>query len=173
MSASRKSVFGIEPDSDLEPAVRAFRVLLLAGHRLHNLMDDRLRGDGLTTRQAALLTVVSALGSPSLGEAADAMRTTHQNAAQLVNALTRKGFLRTEPDPADLRRRRLTITDASDRYWRDRDSSDHAAVADWFSSLTAEDIRTLTGLCERLLANLPESTSTGDAASREARPTPK
>src|SRR3954462_7213099 len=121
MDVPGKSVFDIGPDSDLEPAVRAFRVLLLVGQRLHRLMDQRLRADGLTTQQAALLTVVTALGRPSLGEAADAMGTTHQNAAQLVAALTRKEFLRVEPDPAD-RRRRLIATETNDQYWRGRDA---------------------------------------------------
>ncbi len=150
-------MFDIGPGSDLEPAVRAFRVLLLVGQRLHRLMDQRLRADGLTTQQAALLTVVTALGRPSLGEAAEAMGTTHQNAAQLVAALTRKDFLRAEPDPADRRRRRLIATETNDRYWRGRDAADHDAVADWFSTLTDGELQTLTALAERLLKGLSES----------------
>jgi DNA-binding MarR family transcriptional regulator len=119
-------------------------------------MDQRLRADGLTTQQAALLTVVTALGRPSLGEAADAMGTTHQNAAQLVAALTRKEFLRVEPDPAD-RRRRLIATETNDQYWRGRDAADHNAVADWFSTLTDSELQTLTTLAERLHKGLSES----------------
>ncbi|TMQ93663.1 winged helix DNA-binding protein [Actinomadura soli] len=157
MDVPGKSVFDIGPDSDLEPAVRAFRVLLLVGQRLHRLMDQRLRADGLTTQQAALLTVVTALGRPSLGEAADAMGTTHQNAAQLVAALTRKEFLRVEPDPADRRRRRLIATETNDQYWRVRDAADHNAVADWFSTLTDSELQTLTTLSERLLKALSET----------------
>jgi len=157
MTTPGKSVFDIGPDSNLEPAVRAFRVLLLLGQRLHNLMDDRLRADGLTTQQAALLTVVTALGRPSLGEAADAMGTTHQNAAQLVAALTRKEFLCVEPDPTDRRRRRLIATETNDQYWRGRDAADHNAVADWFSTLTDSEIQTLTTLAERLFKGLAET----------------
>src|SRR3954462_2021238 len=157
MDVPGKSVFDIGPDSDLEPAVRAFRVLLLVGQRLHRLMDQRLRADGLTTQQAALLTVVTALGRPSLGEAADAMGTTHQNAAQLAAALTRKEFLRVEPDPADRRRRRLIATETNDQYWRGRDAADHNAVADWFSTLPDSELQTLTPLAERLHKGLSES----------------
>lgn len=157
MSGDGKSVFDIGPGSDLEPAVRAFRVLLLVGQRLHRLMDDRLRADGLTTQQAALLTVVAALGAPSLTEAAEAMGTTHQNAAQLVAALSRKEFLRVEPDPVDRRRRRLVTTRASTAYWRDRDADDHEAVADWFAALAEDEVQTLTTLAERLLVGLSDS----------------
>ena len=99
MDVPGKSVFDIGPDSGLEPGVRAFRVLLLVGQRLHRLMDQRLRADGLTTQQAALLTVVTALGRPSLGEAADAMGTTHQNAAQLVAARPAKSSCASNPTP--------------------------------------------------------------------------
>src|SRR6266508_3990415 len=53
--------------SSAPPPVRAFRTVLLLAQTLRYLMDDRLRADGLTTQQAALLTVVAGLGRPSLG----------------------------------------------------------------------------------------------------------
>jgi len=62
-------------------------------------MDQLLRADGLTTQQAAIITVVDLLGTPSLSQAATALGTTHQNARQLADALERKGFLRISTDP--------------------------------------------------------------------------
>jgi DNA-binding MarR family transcriptional regulator len=115
-------------------------------------MDERLRADGLTTQQAALLTVVIALGRPSLTEAAAALGTTHQNVAQVVSALQRKDFLRVEPDPVDRRRRLLVTTEANDLYWRSRDESDLDAVGEWFSTLSTAEIATLCELADRLLA---------------------
>jgi DNA-binding MarR family transcriptional regulator len=161
MDASRKGLPGLGPD--LDPSVRAFRVLLSTGQRLHYLMDERLRPDGLTTQQAALLTVVKALDGPSVTEAARALGTTHQNAAQLVTALIRKDFLRTEPDPADRRRNRLIATETSEAYWRQRDASDHTAMADWFSALTPDELQTLTSLAERLLGALSRNRDRGPA----------
>ncbi|MEO5877958.1 MAG: MarR family transcriptional regulator [Streptosporangiaceae bacterium] len=151
MDPSRKAAFG------LDPAVRAFRVLLMTGQRLQTLMDERLRPDGLTTQQAALLTVVGALDRPSVTEAARALGTTHQNAAQLVTALTRKDFLRTEPDPTDRRRTRLIATETSEAYWHERDPADFTALAGWFSPLTPAELQTLTTLAERLLHTLSET----------------
>ena len=136
-------VYGLGPGSPITPAVRAFRAVLLLAQRLRYLMDDRLRADGLTTQQAALLTVVIALDSPPLGAAAAALGTTHQNAAQLVAALERKGLLTIEPDPADRRRKRLVATAANARYWRGRDADDEAAVASWFDALSAAALETL------------------------------
>jgi DNA-binding MarR family transcriptional regulator len=154
MGAEGKSVFDIGPHSELEPAVRAFRVLLLLGQRLRYLMDDRLRADGLTTQQAALLTAVAALGTPSLKQAADVIGTTHQNAAQLVAALERKGFLRVEQDPDDRRRRRLVLTETNARYWQGRDTGDFAAVGEWFAGLEPAELSTLVALAERVLGAL-------------------
>jgi DNA-binding MarR family transcriptional regulator len=146
-------LFDLDPQSaqPLEPAVRAFRLALLLGQRLRHLMDERLRVDGLTTQQAALITAVTTLGDPSLTKAASCLGTTHQNAAQLVSALERKGFLRVEPDPADRRRKRLIATETNDEYWRGRDPGDHAAVAKWFSALDPDELDTFVRLTVRVL----------------------
>ncbi len=140
--------------SSAPPPVRAFRTVLLLAQTLRYLMDDRLRADGLTTQQAALLTVVAGLGRPSLGEAAAALGTTHQNAAQLVAALQRKGLLRAEPDPADKRRLRLITTAANEDYWRQRDEADFEAVAGWFAVLSHDEVESLCTLASRVLDGL-------------------
>jgi hypothetical protein len=46
--------------------IRTFRLIVLLAQELRTLMDQLLRDDGLTTQQAALITVVEALGAPSL-----------------------------------------------------------------------------------------------------------
>lgn len=154
MPDQEQTLFDLGTDSRLAPPVRAFRATLVLAQRLRYLMDDRLRADGLTTQQAALLTVVRALNRPALSEAAAALGTTHQNAAQLVTALERKGMLRTEPDPADRRRRRLVATAEGARYWNGRDTGDEEAVADWFASLTPAELATFSALTEKVLAGL-------------------
>ncbi|MFC4534265.1 MarR family winged helix-turn-helix transcriptional regulator [Sphaerisporangium dianthi] len=138
----------------LTPPVQAFRATLYLAQRLRYLMDERLRADGLTTQQAALLTVVSALGTPSLKQAAAALGTTHQNIAQLVQALRRKGMLDVHDDPADGRRRLLSVTDASRAYWAGRDDGDHAAVAGWFAALSDDELATFVALTDRLVSAL-------------------
>ena len=155
MQPDGKSVFDPAAHSRLAPAVRAFRLSLLLAQRLRSLMDERLRADGLTTQQAALLTAVTALDGPSLSQAAAALGTTHQNAAQLVASLERKGFLRVERDPGDARRKRLVSTEANSRYWRERDAGDHAAVMQWFDALEPGELGEFVRLAEKLLGTLP------------------
>ncbi|HEU0212638.1 MAG TPA: MarR family transcriptional regulator [Jiangellaceae bacterium] len=154
MSSVKSSPFGIGTGSELALPVRAFRTVLVLAQRLRNRMDERMRADGLTTQQAALLTAVIALGRPSVSEAAAALGTTHQNVAQLVTALQRKDFLRVEPDPGDRRRRLLVATEANDSYWRARDESDLDALHAWFSALSTAEIAALCEMADRLLAHL-------------------
>jgi DNA-binding MarR family transcriptional regulator len=149
-----RPLFSIGPDSDLEVPVRAFRTILVLAQQLHYLMDDRLRADGLTTRQAALLTAVTELDRPSVGQVARALGTTRQNVAQLVTALVQKGFLRVVTDPADKRRRCLATTRANERYWTDRDPTDQRVVAEWFSALSSDEIEQLCDLADKVITGL-------------------
>jgi DNA-binding MarR family transcriptional regulator len=113
-------------------------------------MDQRLRPDDLTTQQAALITIVDALGTPSLSQAASTLGTTHQNVKQIALALTRKGFLEIVPDEADGRVRRLVTTTRSRDYWRRRSPSDHESVLQWFAGLSPADATALLQLLLRL-----------------------
>jgi DNA-binding MarR family transcriptional regulator len=149
-------LLGIGPDSALEPSIRAFRTTLTLAQKLRYAMDERLREDGLTTQQAALITVVVAAGKPSLAEAAAALGSTHQNVAQIVAALVRKDLLQVEADPADKRRKLLSATNHSTAYWKQRDQGDFAAVADWFGDLTPAELRTFCELSDRVLGRLTD-----------------
>lgn len=149
-----EKLFGIGTDSELTPSVRAFRTTLMLAQKLRNEMDQRLRGDGLTTQQAALITAVKAMGTPSLAQAAAALGSTHQNVAQIVAALQRKGLLEVEPDPADRRRKLLSATERSAAYWRARDAGDIAAVSGWFADLSPAELETFCELADRVITRL-------------------
>ncbi|TWD79886.1 DNA-binding MarR family transcriptional regulator [Kribbella amoyensis] len=152
-----QDLLGLGPDSGLPSSVRAFRTVLTLAQRLRSAMDNRLREDGLTTQQAALITVVEALGNPSVMEAAAALGSTHQNVAQIVAALVRKDLLRVEPDPADRRRKLLSTTKTNAAYWRRRDEGDFAAVDDWFAELTEDELKTFCTLADRVLKRLDDA----------------
>lgn len=113
-------------------------------------MDQHLAADGLTTQQATLITIVDALGMPSLSQVAAAMGTTHQNARQIAAALQRKDFLVVEPDAADRRALRLRTTDRSARFWAGRSADDHEYVRAWFAGLSEEEAAALLDLLVRV-----------------------
>jgi DNA-binding MarR family transcriptional regulator len=130
--------------------VRTFRLIVVVAQELRTLMDQRLRADGLTTQQAAMITVVDLLGTPSLSQAAAALGTTHQNARQLADALERKGFVQISADEADARVRRLSTTAKSHSYWRDRSAADQQQVLEWFDELTPAEAQTLFDLLAKV-----------------------
>ena len=149
-----RKLFGIGAGSELAPSVRAFRTALMLAQKLRYEMDERLRADGLTTQQAALITAVKAMGKPSLAEAAAALGSTHQNVAQIVAALQRKDLLQVEPDPGDRRRKLLSATNNSAAYWRQRDAGDIAAIDDWFADLSPAELETFCDLADRVIARV-------------------
>ena len=134
--------------------IRTFRLIVLLAQELRTLMDQQLRPDGLTTQQAALISVVDAIGRPSLSEAAAALATTHQNVKQIADALARKGFLEIARDQHDARVRRLVTTQKSHATWRRRSAADQELVCDWFSTLSRGEAQSLFTLLLRLESGL-------------------
>lgn len=137
-------------------AVACFRLMSFASQRLRQLMDQRLKEDGLTSQQGFLQTIVRTLGRPTLGQVAAAMSTTHQNAKQVALVLERKGMLRIVADNQDARVKRLEATEAGAAGWSDRDAGDYAAIAGWFAALSGDEQRLLAQLLSRLAVSLPK-----------------
>src|SRR4249920_1759851 len=118
--------------------VRTFRLILVVAQTVRTMMDELLRTDGLTTQQAALISVAEALSGPSLSQAAAALGTTRQNVKQVARALER----------------RLIVTEKSRAYWRVRSADDQRTVVEWFSALSDDEARTLFDLLSKLEAGL-------------------
>ncbi len=155
MKAARNPPYALSPAETRSAgpsadAVRIFRMLVYCGLRLRHRFDQRLRADGLTSQQGILLTVVRARGRPMLGEAAEAMATSHQNAKQIAAALERKGMLRIVKDANDARARRLEVTDLGIKAWKTRDAGDFKALGGWLSEFPKAEQRALRILLKRL-----------------------
>jgi DNA-binding MarR family transcriptional regulator len=155
---------------DAATRVRIFRLIIVLAQELRTRMDQRLKPDGLTTQQAALITAVDAMGAPSLSQAAAALGTSHQNARQIADALERKGMLRISPDARDTRVRRLQTTDQSREYWRQRSRSDQLMVLEWFQCLTEEEAGTLFRLMLRVEGHLRTGSITGQSGEESPEP---
>lgn len=147
--------------------VCSYRLILMIAQQLRYLTDQLYRVDGLTTRQAAVLTIVSAQGCPTHSDVAHAMLSTHQNVKQLVTVLIRKGFLRVISDQKDARVRRLVTTAKNERYWAKRNPEDFDRVDEWFGGLSREETRQLCVLLTRLQIGLKNH-----VASRSTRRIP-
>jgi len=141
------------PGERLPEAVQAFRLVLALGQELRTLMDQRLAPSGLTTQQAALLTVIEILGRPSMTEAARALATTHQNVKQLATALERKGFLTMVQDDRDARSKRMLTTERHKAFWTQRNPQDHTCVAQWLSHLDEDETASLVRLLAKAMSS--------------------
>ena len=135
-------------------AVRCFRLMSLASQRLRYLLDRRLRDEGLTVRQAISLSSVRPTANPPLGEAAQSLATSPQNAKQTALAVARRGLTRTGDDKADRRARRLIAPRAGQRGWHRRNAEDFAAIGQWFSGLSRSEQKELAAMLVKLIRGL-------------------
>jgi len=131
--------------------VQAFRLTIALALHLRTLMDRQMAASGVTTQQAALLTVVDMLGRPALTEAARALAMSHQNVKQLASALERKGLLEILPDASDARSKRLATTRRHRAFWARRNPDDHAAVAAWFAGMEDAEVAQLVELLAKAM----------------------
>ena len=137
---------------DRAARLRLVRLVIVLAAHLRTAVDRQLAPDGLTAQQAAVITVVRALGEPSFREVARALSTTPQNVRQLVGALLRKGFLRVRDDPADGRVKRLRSTAKCARYWAARDDRDHAELLALLADLPRDEVERAVATLGRVLA---------------------
>ncbi len=156
MSSTTTRGFGIDDDEarsmgvDVANRLRIVRALVVLGPRLRVLLDHQLASAGLTTQQATLLTLARA-ARPTMAQAARALATTRQNVKQIADALVRKGFLRVEADPTDLRASRLVTTPKNDAYWAERDPRDHAEILRVLEAISPKEAEALYRLLSRVL----------------------
>lgn len=137
------------------PAIQLFRLLLVLGNHVRTRMDARLASVGLTTQQAAALTIVQHEDPPpTLGAIARTMGCSHQNVRQIVAALERKRLVVVDVDAADRRARRVRATDAVAELFGPRDDSDRAALDSWFAPLSDDERAIAVGLLGRVQRHL-------------------
>lgn len=138
----------------LTPAVQSFRLVIALAQELRTLMDQRLLPSGLTTQQAAVLSVIEMTGRPTtMTETARVLAMSHQNVKQLAVALERKGFIEIVPDEQDARSKRMQTTKKHRKFWAKRNPEDHACVAQWLSGLDKEETATLARLLTKALTS--------------------
>ena len=138
-----------------DPHIELFRSVVALGMRMRAAMDRRLAEVGLTTQQAAVLTIAEGFGeAPTLGDVSRILGTSHQNTRQIADALVRKGLLEIRVDTRDRRVRRLVPTDAVAVVFGERDASDREAVRRWTRALSDADARRAASLLARVLRDV-------------------
>jgi DNA-binding MarR family transcriptional regulator len=75
------------------------------------LYDEALAPCGLRTTQYGLLAKIRGLGTPTMGELAEAMVMDLSGLAHTLKPLSRDGYVSVVPDPWDRRARRIALTE--------------------------------------------------------------
>ena len=100
-----------------------FGNIFLLANRIQVIGDQTLGNGGMTIKQWFLTIMVLKFGnySPTLGEVAELMGSSHQNVKQLALKLQQKGFLMIEKDEQDARTLRLSLTNGCYLLWKKQD----------------------------------------------------
>ncbi|MEV0261167.1 MarR family transcriptional regulator [Streptomyces sp. NPDC050617] len=118
--------------------------------------DARLRGratrnpGALSLTHARALRVLAERGPLSIAELAAGVETTGAAATQLVNGLAKAGYVLREPDPANRRAVRVSLTDQGLDRHREREGVLADALAKSFAHLGTEDLAVAADALRRL-----------------------
>ena len=131
-----------------------------AMHRLHLLRKIRSRslmaGSGLHPGQTGILDYIRRHPGCTQKEAADELDVTPASAAASLKRLEKAGFVKREPDKADARRNRLSITPRGeaelDRIGRQFEQLDR----EMFSGMTDREVNDFRRACEKMFDNLAD-----------------
>ena len=135
-----------------------FGALFIAANRLDTIMERNFAEFGVTTKQWFLSIVVDRLfeDPPTMKQAAYAMGSSHQNIKQLALKLSKKGLLRLDKDEQDARLTRLSLTPEGQQLWHTVRLQRDPFQERLFEGISAEELKTVRGVMERLLHNIDE-----------------
>lgn len=130
------------------------RVFLLS-NRLQ-VIGDQVLGEEMTISQWLLSMGIAQFGdsSPTLGEVAHLMGTSHQNVKQLALKLRERGFLEIEKDFQDLRLIRLKLTHRNKNFCKRRQIQMQDFLIELFKNLSQQEMDTLCDCLNKLYENI-------------------
>ncbi len=139
-----------------------FGMLFSMSSKLQKLMDRELAPYDITSKQWFLTIVLGFFFKepPTLSELAEKMEYSHQNVKQIASKLANKGFIRFEKDKKDQRVIRLSLTEKSDMFWKERDKQANQFLSVIFDGLTQNELACTSKALQRISENLNRIEST-------------
>ena len=125
--------------------------LVIYAHRLVNRMDrltaDVCRAHGLTLSQFGVLEALYSKGDLPVGKVKDLVLSSDGTIPLIVRNLEKAGYISTEKDPGDARRKILSLTDEGSAVVKPAIAENEKALAaelsDWSAEEKAQLIRLL------------------------------
>ncbi|MGB7877459.1 MAG: MarR family transcriptional regulator [Ilumatobacteraceae bacterium] len=130
----------------------------LAFHCLTNV-SERLTGDLVETSGRAVLEHLSHHGATTVPDIARARGVSRQHIQTIVNSLSERDLVTTEPNPSHRRSHRIALTPSGDELIRTVLVRERDALGPTTSSLTGSDITTSIDTLRRLRVQLDQIAS--------------
>jgi DNA-binding MarR family transcriptional regulator len=135
---------------DLFLMQQTYTSLFAVYNKLQTVSDKRF--EGLSTRQFMTMLAILHLqeNEASLNNIARKLGTSKQNCRQLVDVLTKKGFVEMNPNRTDKRAYSITVTPSGLAETQECSEIGMLLFADIFSGLTSRDLSVLWDLLKRI-----------------------
>lgn len=133
-----------------------FGSLFTVSNMLQKLMDKKLASFDMTSKQWFMTAIIEYFfeTAPSLNELAKLMGYSHQNVKQIVLKLEKRGFVKIEKDKKDQRALRISLTEKSYSFWRDREHQADKFVEKMFMGLNDSELSHASRVMQVITNNL-------------------
>lgn len=110
----------------------------------------------ITCKQFFLLICLSLFPDtpPTIGELAEATKSSHQNVKQLVNKLEKSGYIKVMPDEQDKRKLRIVQTDKMDELNKKYKESEKMFFGKFYEGITDADLKVTYEAITKMEQNL-------------------
>ena len=125
------------------------------------LLEDALRGCGLTPTHYLVLSLIDQHGEMSSAEIARRLRTAPQSANELIAALGRKGLIRRRAAPENRRVLRIGINPAGSEVLQQCDRIVDRLEADLLGAIRSSELATFRHMLTALADRMREHRSAG------------
>lgn len=139
--------------SDHERVADALRDLYLRSHRV---IDRTMAARGASLARTKLLLLIAREGSLRSADVATYFGHAPRTVTEAIDGLERDGLVRRDPDPADRRAKRISLTDAGAAVVRHTEGARRTFVEQVFGVLSPGECQTIVALIGRVNDRLAE-----------------
>jgi DNA-binding MarR family transcriptional regulator len=125
----------------------------------------------ISTKQWFVLASVSVFSNPppNIGDIAKLLGTSRQNIKKITVILERKGYLKLQKDPNDLRNIQLILTDKCYEYFKSREQQENEYINIIFSGIDEKMLETLSSGMAKLIENIDGMINTKTDSERREK----
>ncbi len=154
MEESRQGMSPRDVVAEMDGRYALFGLLFALQNRLQAVGDTFY--EEITSKQFFLMACMNLFQgeAPTVQELAQVMGSSHQNVKQILNKLEQKGFVRVEPDEADRRKLRISLTEYAAVTGEKYRAKEEEFMTGLFDGVDEEEAKTAFLTLSKIEANL-------------------